>query len=81
MPHHGSVNGTFGAGNSTPWFDQCPNLAKLGISAHGVRFGHPHQQVIDLFTNNGREHYRTDQHFHLVFATDGTTTGVQYSHE
>ncbi|KMY67842.1 hypothetical protein AAU61_08235 [Desulfocarbo indianensis] len=80
VPHHGSVNGTFGPGGSTPWFDHCPAAALLGISAHVRPYSHPHQPVIDLFDNHGRDYYRTDLHYHLNFATDGVNPKVMYSH-
>lgn len=79
VPHHGSVNGSFDGANPA-WLDDCPNQAKLGISCHVGRFGHPHQQVIDLFENNGRTYKRTDKHYHLVFETDGNNTDMYYHH-
>ncbi|MFC1705909.1 ComEC/Rec2 family competence protein [Planctomycetota bacterium] len=83
VPHHGSVNGTLGSGGATPWLDHCPNSARLGISCHGVRFGHPHDEVVKAFEDNGwaaeSGHFRTDQHYHLTFETDGQNTTVQYS--
>jgi competence protein ComEC len=79
VPHHGSVNGSFDGANSA-WLDECPNNAVLGISCHVGRYGHPHQQVIDLFNNQNRPHLRTDEHYHLVFETDGNTTNTFYHH-
>jgi beta-lactamase superfamily II metal-dependent hydrolase len=80
VPHHGSVNGTFGSSGSTPWFDSCPNAASLGISAHLRPFSHPHQRVVDLFEQHQREYFRTDHHYHVTFRTDGNGLQVQYSH-
>jgi len=80
VPHHGSRNGTFDSQNNTPWFNNCPSNAKLGISSHVRPFSHPHQDVVDLFNSNSREFYRTDEHYHVTFSTDGTTTNVKYSH-
>ena len=81
VPHHGSVNGTFGAGGSTPWFDGCPRPARLGISADlSGRWVFPHPDVIALFDDNRRKFFRTDQHYHVSFHTDGVTYRVTYSH-
>jgi len=81
VPHHGSVNGTFGNNNSTPWYDQCPTYARLGISAD-LSGSHvfPRPEVITLFDTDNREYFRTDQHYHVSFHTDGDTYNVQYSH-
>ena len=79
VPHHGSVNGSFD-GSNPAWLNQCPDQALLGISCHVGRFGHPHQQVIDLFENQSRTYRRTDRHYHLVFETDGHTTREFYHH-
>jgi competence protein ComEC len=81
VPHHGSVNGTYGAGGSTPWFTDCPKSARLGISCdlYG-NFVFPDPNVIELFDQNSRKYFRTDQDFHVSFHTDGDTYGVTYSH-
>lgn len=80
VPHHGSINGCFDGPNPA-WLNDCPYEATLGISCHVGRFGHPHQQVIDLFTNEGRRFLRTDLQYHLVFETDGNDTKMYYFHE
>jgi len=80
VPHHGSVNGSF-SGDKPAWLDDCPNRAVLGISCHVGRFGHPHQEVIDLFKNRGRSCFRTDLQYHLVFETNGRETGQFLHHE
>jgi len=79
VPHHGSVNGSFD-GNAPAWLNDCPPQARLGISCHVGRFGHPHQQVIDLFEHHGRDYLRTDKQYHLVFETDGVDTKTYYHH-
>jgi len=79
VPHHGSVNGTFD-GRATPWYTACPTNALLGISAHVRPFSHPHQRVTDLFDGDTRDYYRTDEHYHVTFSTDGTNVDVKYSH-
>lgn len=80
VPHHGSVNGTFGSRDSTPWFDACPDEAIIGISSHLKPYKHPSQKVIDLFENNNRKYYRTDEHYHITVNTDGNSIDVKYSH-
>jgi len=79
VPHHGSVNGSFD-GNNPAWLNNCPNQAELGISCHVGRFGHPHQQVIDLFDNAPNSYLRTDQHYHLIYETDGQTLHKFFHH-
>lgn len=80
VPHHGSVNGTFGANGSTPWFDACPDQAVLGISSHIRPHTHPDQEVLDLLDAHNRSYFRTDEHYHLKFTTDGHDVRVTYSH-
>ena len=80
VPHHGSVNGTFDNQGDTPWFDACPTNAVLGISSHVRPHSHPDQEVIDLFDNHNRDYFRTDEHYHISFQTDGSSVDVQYSH-
>jgi beta-lactamase superfamily II metal-dependent hydrolase len=80
VPHHGSENGTFGPNDSTPWFDRCPSNTELGISSHVIPFGHPDQKVIDLFTQQRRRFFRTDEHYHITCETDGQNVNVKYSH-
>lgn len=79
VPHHGSVNGTFDQ-DRTPWFNNCPGDALLGISSHVRPFSHPDQEVIDLFDDNSREYFRTDVHYHVTFQTGGNIVEVKYSH-
>ena len=78
VPHHGSVNGT--SGSQTGWFRNCPGTTLMGISSHIRPFSHPDQQVIDLFNANNRHYYRTDEHYHITYQTDGNTIKVKYSH-
>jgi competence protein ComEC len=80
VPHHGSVNGTFDDNGNTPWFNNCPVNAHLGISCHISRHVFPDQEVIDLFETNNRSYFRTDNHYHLTFHTDGNSVNVKYSH-
>ena len=79
VPHHGSSNATFHQGG-TPWLDHSPGSTRLGISCHVRPFFHPHPSVVQEFTNRGFEHYRTDQHYHVTFITDGATVRVMYYH-
>jgi beta-lactamase superfamily II metal-dependent hydrolase len=81
VPHHGSVNGTFGPGDSTTWFSECPQAARLGISCdlYG-NFVFPRPEVIRLFDENDKKYFRTDRHYHVTFVTDGDKYDVEYSH-
>ena len=79
VPHHGSVNGTF-LGGRAPWLDSCPPGVKLGISSHVVPFSHPDQEVLDEFNTRRMEFYRTDEHYHVTFTSDGRDMEVKYSH-
>jgi beta-lactamase superfamily II metal-dependent hydrolase len=81
VPHHGSVNGTFGADNSTPWYDECYKYARLGISGdlYGT-FVFPSPEVITLFEGDNRKYFRTDLHHHVSFWTDGDEYDVRYTH-
>ncbi len=79
VPHHGSVNGTFGAGNSTPWLDHCPSDIHLCISCHVSPHGHPDQPVIDCFRNKNFNYYRTDDNFHLIFHVENNSCTMKYS--
>lgn len=78
VPHHGSVNGT--SASNTGWFNNCPRNALLGISSHVRPFSHPDQQVINLFNANNQQYFRTDEHYHITYQTDGNTIEVKYSH-
>jgi beta-lactamase superfamily II metal-dependent hydrolase len=80
VPHHGSVNGTFDDNNNTPWFDNCPDEALLGISSHIHPHTHPDKKVIELFERENRTYFRTDEHYHITFETDASTVSVKYSH-
>jgi competence protein ComEC len=70
VPHHGSKNGSLHQGNPT-WYQNFLQQSKLGISCHLVPHDHPHQDVIDLFENNQVEYFRTDEHYHVTYSTEG----------
>lgn len=80
VPHHGSVNGTFDEDDGTPWFDECPKAARLGISADlsGTHV-FPRPEVTELFDENNRKYYRTDEHYHISFWTDGKKYKMKYA--
>lgn len=80
VPHHGSKNGTFLAGNRTPWLDHCPSAALLGISCHPLWFNHPRPEVTQAFDNRHYRYYQTNKHYHLTFSTDGHGVEVKYYH-
>ncbi len=82
VPHHGSRNGSLDAQDQPTWLPNCPSSASLGISCMYRRdYKHPHEEVLNAFTNAGREYYRTDEHYHLTVSLDGTgTPSVKFSH-
>jgi competence protein ComEC len=77
-PHHGARNGMF-HGTEMPWFARAEN-AIVVISSHTVPHGHPHPDVVQALTSHNVTHYRTDEHYHLTFETDGADVTVRYSH-
>lgn len=78
VPHHGSTNGTFDTNNNACWLDDCPDTALFGISSHIKPFEHPAPEVVQLLS--GRDCFRTDEHYHTTFWTDGSKVEVKYSH-
>lgn len=81
VPHHGSVNGTFAADGSAPWFEKCPQPARLGISCDlSGRHVFPGPEVTRLFESAKKKCFRTDHHYHVTFITDGSKYRVEYSH-
>jgi beta-lactamase superfamily II metal-dependent hydrolase len=85
VPHHGSRNGTIHRGGF-PWLDQTDNFANrpsLGISCHPNyprRYDLPDDIVLDEFRQRNYSYYRTDQHYHVTYETDGNNISVRYSH-
>jgi competence protein ComEC len=77
-PHHGARNGMF-HGSDTPWFARARDQI-VAISSHTVPHGHPHPDVVEALARNHVTHYRTDQHYHVTFETDGADVRVRYSH-
>lgn len=82
VPHHGSRNGSLNEHGHPTWLPQCPASARLGISCmYRKDYKHPHDEVLDAFTNAGHQYYRTDEHYHLTVSLDGTNPlTVKYSH-
>ncbi|NLL11787.1 MAG: MBL fold metallo-hydrolase [Fibrobacter sp.] len=80
VPHHGSANGTFD-GNKPAWIDYCKN-ASLGISSHIRPYKHPAPEVIEFLKERNATFFRTDEHYHLTFETEGIKGDlkVKYSH-
>lgn len=73
VPHHGSINGAFYAGNTSRpcWIHQLNQQeTKLGISCHIVPHDHPHKDVIKLLDGKNFEYFRTDEQFHLTYEFD-----------
>jgi beta-lactamase superfamily II metal-dependent hydrolase len=81
VPHHGSVNGTFDGQGNSDWFNHCSKWSRLGISCdiHG-NFVFPDPSVIQLLDNGRRKHFRTDEHYHISFYTNGSEYKVKHSH-
>jgi hypothetical protein len=56
----------------------CPDTALFGISSHIEPHELPAPEVIKLLS--GRDCFRTDEHYHTTFHTDGSKVEVKYSH-
>ena len=80
VPHHGSINGAFDQQGRETWPAQITWQPTLGISSHIRPFKHPDPQVTDLFAAKGWPCYRTDESYHLTFATEGSELKVKHSH-
>jgi beta-lactamase superfamily II metal-dependent hydrolase len=80
VPHHGSDDAMFTNAQQTPWLNQVGGTAQLAISSHIRPFSHPSNAVISLLNQRGQTYYRTDQHYHVAFETDGQQVSVKYSH-
>jgi competence protein ComEC len=78
VPHHGSVNGAFDAHNKACWLDDCPDTALFGISSHITPHELPDPEVIQLLSKH--DCFRTDEHYHTTFRTNGSDVEVKYSH-
>lgn len=71
-PHHGAVNGVFTGHGDTPWLDVLPGETRIAMSSHIRPHNHPAPEVISELSSRNIEPFRTDQHYHLTFSTDGT---------
>ena len=78
VPHHGSKNGFFDRNNNALWLNHCPVETLFGVSSHIRPFSHPDPEVVAELPRESV--YRTDEHYHVTFTTDGSTVGVKYSH-
>jgi len=77
-PHHGAKNGMF-SGDQTPWLDFLGQRTKIALSSHVHPHHHPHPNVVQALENDDRLHYRTDQHYHVTFRTDGRRMQQKWS--
>ena len=87
VPHHGARNSIFdGPGRTSSFLDQIllPRSVPIpyfAISCHKRPHGHPHPDVIAELAHRGVAcPFRTDEHWNLVFSTDGATVTVEYTH-
>lgn len=71
-PHHGAVNGVFDGTGATPWLDTLPGSARIAMSSHIRPHNHPSPEVVQELANRNIEPFRTDEHYHLIFRTDGS---------
>jgi competence protein ComEC len=88
VPHHGAVNGVFDEHGDTTYLDALPAQTKIVMSSHIRPHNHPAPEVIQELDNRNISPFRTDQHYHLTFTTDGTLKAngepnvtAQWSHE
>lgn len=79
VPHHGSDDAMFDGGQ-TPWLDRVLSAAEMAISSHLRASSHPDDSVIDVLNQRNARYYRTDEHYHISFETDGQNVTRQYSH-
>ncbi|MEN8242566.1 MAG: MBL fold metallo-hydrolase [Chloroflexota bacterium] len=87
VPHHGAVNGMIDGQDNTPWLDALPQHTNYAISSHVRPFNHPAPAVVNKFTAAGIAPFRTDEHYHLTFTTEGAldangipVVAVKWSH-
>jgi len=70
--HHGSST------SSSPDFVRAVGPAYAVIMlGEGNRYGHPHRETIELLADSELQVYRTDQHGHIVFTTNGKAVDVR----
>ena len=83
VPHHGGRNGVFSGAGTTPWVDRIADMQPsptLALSCHIRPHGHPHPDVVGEMASRNLTVYRTDEHYHVSFSTNGSDVDVTYSH-
>lgn len=70
-PHHGAENGVFD-GTDTPWLSEIGPDVWIAMSSHIRPHNHPAPEVIHTLDEREFTAFRTDQHYHLTFSTDGS---------
>jgi beta-lactamase superfamily II metal-dependent hydrolase len=70
--HHGSRSST-----SEEWLNAVDPQVGVISAGENNRYGHPHQEVLDLLNRFGVQIYRTDQSGTITITTDGSTLDVQ----
>lgn len=74
VPHHGSKNGlTIGLLEATS-----PNVAVISVGKNN-RYGHPHQEVLQMLLDKGVKILRTDQEGNIEIITDGESWWIETS--
>jgi competence protein ComEC len=72
--HHGSRTST-----SDEFLQAISPEVSVIMVGEGNRYGHPHNEIIELLHEFGTEIYRTDIHGHIVIETDGTEYTISTS--
>jgi len=66
IPHHGSRNGL-----TQELLDaSTPEIAVMSLAADN-RYGHPHQEIIEMLQKSGIDYYRTDESGDVIVESDG----------
>ncbi|MEM9365322.1 MAG: MBL fold metallo-hydrolase [Planctomycetota bacterium] len=79
VPHHAAKNGMFDSSGGTPWLDAIASNVEIGMSCHISPHKHPHPDVITELNSQARSYFRTDEHYHVSFSTDGATVKKKWS--
>jgi len=70
--HHGSRSST-----SEEWLNAVDPQVGVISAGENNRYGHPHQEVLDLLNRFGVQIHRTDLSGTITIMTDGSTLDIQ----